>query len=90
MEAVSAVKGFVILPGGTIGILLIIFGFLAFREVIHAVVQIRKMRIEQSGGKAPLSSGEADGIQRLFRGFEQLSKRVEALETIPLDCERKG
>jgi phage shock protein B len=78
------------LPGGVIGILIVVFGFAAFCVVVDAIVKMKKMRIEQGKASGPLSNDEARDIQELHRGFEELNKRIEALETILLDRVRKG
>jgi phage shock protein B len=65
--------------------------------VMAGVVKIYRMKLEArhggdfSGkGGAKLSAEDVQTIQELHRGFEKLSDRVEALETILLDRARKG
>jgi len=69
--------------------LLIIFGFLAFVVLMRTIVKIQQMKVSQSKNSGKLSDTEAREIQELHRGFEELNKRVEALETIILDQVRK-
>lgn len=69
---------------------LVVFGFLAFTILMDTIVKIQKMRVKESKSSGQLSDTEAREIQELFKGFENLSKRVEALETILMDQFREG
>ncbi|KPL07437.1 hypothetical protein AMJ85_09545 [candidate division BRC1 bacterium SM23_51] len=67
----------------------IVFGFLAFIVLMQTIVKIQQMKMSQNKDSGKLSDTEAREIQELHRDFEDLSKRVEALETILLDQVRK-
>lgn len=70
-------------------VILIVFGFLAFVVLMETIVKIQKMRMAQSKESGKLSDTEAGAIQEMHRDLENLTKRIEALETILLDQVRK-
>ena len=65
-------------------IVAIVFGFAAFVVLMITLLLIRRMKVGTQA-RAQMSSEESREIQALFRGFEELSKRLEALETILME-----
>lgn len=70
-------------------IVAIVFGFMAFSVLMGTIAQIAKMKSKSKGG-GRMSDEEGREIQELYRGFENLTKRIEALETILMDQTKKG
>jgi len=66
-----------------------VFGFCAFAVLMDTIVKIQKMRMSQSKGSGDMSDTEARVIQETHKELENLTQRVEALETILLDQVRK-
>lgn len=67
----------------------IVFAFFAFVVFMGTVTKIAKLKYGPTKGRGKLSNDESREIQELYKGFEQLSKRVEAIETILMDQARK-
>jgi phage shock protein B len=64
--------------------------------IMAGVVKIYRLRLtaihgaDFSKGPAKLNADDVRTLQELYKGFERLNERVEALETILLDRARKG
>ncbi len=67
----------------------IVFGFCAFAVFMGTMTSIAKMKYGHSKGRGKLSDEDSREMQELFRGFEELTKRIEAIETILMDQAKK-
>ena len=77
----SAVLILIIIFGGSILALAII------GSTILMAIKILKGGLSRKGQK--IQADEAEVIQQIYQGLSRMEKRVEALETIILDRERK-
>ena len=65
-----------------------LFAFLMVVVIASTAKKIAKMKASEQGS-GRLGDEESREMQELYRGFEDLTKRVEAIETILMDRSRK-
>lgn len=71
-------------------IVAIVFGSLIIILTIVAMTGLAIIRLFKGGGKnRGLDDEEARTIQEIYQGMSRMEKRVEALETLLLEKERK-
>lgn len=70
----------------TVGTLAVIFGGLA---AIVSIIAFAVVTVANGGRRDRLSAEESQLMQDLFHGFSEMEKRIETLETLLLERERK-
>jgi len=54
------------------------------------LIALKIMKSDSSRGEGKMRTDEAKMIQDIYHGLQRMEQRVESLETILLDRERKG
>ncbi|MBI1320322.1 MAG: hypothetical protein GC168_15450 [Candidatus Hydrogenedens sp.] len=67
-------------------IVLIVFGSIAF---IVGVIAFAIVTVVNGGKRGSLSNEESQLMQELYHGFTEMERRVESLETLLLEKDRK-
>ena len=67
-------------------IVLIIFGSIAF---MTSVIAFAIVAVSRGGQRDKLSGEESQLMQELYHGFTEMERRVESLETLLLEKDRK-